>query len=579
MLSICDENRTTHNILFSYDIWNDDIDKEIDSINKLNEKYKNDFILHIAITRATVPNDVYENIVEESNTYIKTISDREKRDVYNSYFAIHELSIEREHNYNAWADSIFRKFLESTYLIYKEILCKKYNFNNVGKNFLQTNIGIGNYPYAMRRAISFEKKRIENELKKAVESCDGKVETILDLNCLGGLYGMRLSKYAKKIVCIDTCKDVLNSIKETIEKYNELLPENNIRNVKYGLLREDSYDILMDKQDELKADCIIMGLGTLSYIEDPKLFISQIANYIKKDGFIFISCYNADSLSIKLGKYENLNYRYDPYRKCFVYSNEKINMSIPVHLYTLAQFKRILLKYFDVNGEAIWSYPTLVSIFQESNYANGIEVIKEMDKKCAVYQYPAVDHGNYNMAILKKQQTNYVIDIYQKVIDTIHEKNIKYKSVYHDPIMSSEDLNKLKKLKEEHVFITSNNFIKTLILIDSYNAPYTYYMIILPAKKKFQIENLRKYYKIQKREKAFDVAYNKGEIHACDESDLIKMGITLGSVSPFSYPALHSLLKPDHDIVLVYDCSIIGLPYEYIYTYSGKNNMSFEIKK
>lgn len=288
---------------------------------------------------------------------------------------------------------------------------------------------------------------------------NGTVDLIIDLNCIGGLYGLRLYRYAKRILCIDASVKTTEAIKHTISAYNKATPERGIANVETELFRDDTCDILTNQNLTEKADCIIVGLGTMSYVKSPELLLRKIGTWLKKDGVIFLSCYNQESLSVQLKKYENLNYEYDTYHKRFVYGRNKINIPVPVKMFSFSEFINIIIKYFDFDGQTMWSYPVISSIFPVSEYHQGIDIIKEVDKASVAYSQYRLANGNYNMIIAGQYQSQYKSDLYIRTKSAMMDAKIEYKVVQHLAFVSRKTL--LEELREKGIMIF-RNFIKTV---------------------------------------------------------------------------------------------------------------------
>lgn len=111
---------------------------------------------------------------------------------------------------------------------------------------------------------------------------NGKLALIMDLNCIGGLYGLRLQRYAKQVLCVDASVRTIDAIKRTIKMYNKDAQDREIVNVETEWFRDDTSDILTNQNLTEKADCIIIGLGTMSYTKSPELLLRKIGTWLKK---------------------------------------------------------------------------------------------------------------------------------------------------------------------------------------------------------------------------------------------------------------------------------------------------------
>lgn len=570
LISVNEPGKEIPPIIFSYLDNCRDLEKEEESLRQFNSENKREYLLHISVTLAAVNNKNYLRFLRFYNVYLKEIQgeDFEINAISSAYFYFKDSAYPAiEYEMNRRAEIVFRKFLDSSYLIYKEILCSKYDATDVNSNFFQSNLGIGNYPYAMRRAISFEKKQIENKIKEIQKLSNNKFDLLIDLNCLGGLYGLRLSKYAKQVLCVDASNKTLQAIKHTIVRYNKKDKDNMIANVQTELFREDSCDILTNQNLAEKADCIIIGLGTMSYIKSPELLLRKIGTWLKKDGVIFLSCYNQESLSVKLKRYENLYYEYDPYHKRFVYAREKINIPVPIRMYTFSAFKNTIISHFDFETQTTWSYPILSSIFSINEYDKAFEVIKEVDKVSAMHSQYKLASGNYNMIMARNHQNVITSDLYMKTKSAMMNDGIMYQAIQHQGFVSRKTL--FEVLREKGI-TNFHNFIKSIIINDFSNPQeILYYMIILPLGNRFKWDYLKLYYTKKSRE------FRNTKVRFCTERELRNMGFAIGCICPFAY----SVLKEKYHLELIYDYSINDLPYDMVYTYSGRNDITLELKR
>lgn len=534
------------------------------------DQYQTDYLLHIAITLMDAADSRYKKVLHDLHVYLKTVQFEKYNicSINNKYVCLYfddpqNYYMERE--INIFAEILFNKYQESEYLIYKEIMCHKHGAPHADVKFFQTHLGIGNYPYAMRRAISFEKNAIETALKKMQEIRKNKIDLLIDLNCLGGLYGLRLYQYCKSVLCIDASSAVLDAITQIISTYNQNSESHETIIASTELFRDETCDILSNQNLFQKADCIVMGLGTMSFVESPDTLLRKIANWLKPDGCIFVSGYNAESLSIQINKYENLNYEYDFYNKRFVYRHKAINIPVSVKLYTFAEFRKMVMNYFDIKGDAIWSYPTICSVFPTNEFDSEIEIIKEVDKASALHKRYQLTRGNYNMILAGQYQNADTSRLYQETKDAIIDCGLNYQEINHHPFASS---NELKKVLYNKGIVTSKSFIKTLLLKDISDMHKTkYYMVLLPFEQKFEPKLLEEHYCKNTRE------YKGSKIKLCNYKDLRNMDLTIGSVCPFSY----LILQNAYPFELIYNKEILDARQNIIYTYSGRLDMTYSM--
>lgn len=531
-------------------------------------KHQTDCLLHIAVTLMGAEDARYKRNLNNLHVYLKTIRPEEYNisTISNKYVCLDPKNYIMEREANILAEILFNKYLESEYLIYKEILCYKHGTPNADVKFFQTHLGIGNYPYAMRRAISFEKKVIENALLEMQTVRNNKIDLLIDLNCLGGLYGLRLYRYCKSVLCIDASSAVLKAITEIISTYNQNNEGQEAIIASTELFRDETCDILSNQNLFQKADCIVMGLGTMSFVKSPDILLRKIASWLKPDGCIFISGYNSESLSIKKKIYENLNYEFDSHKKRFLYGHKAINIPVSVNLYTFSEFRKLVMNYFDIKGESMWSYPTICSIFPSNEWDSEIEIIKEVDKASALHKHYQLTKGNYNMILASQYQDPNMSELYQKTKDIMMDLGLNYREINHSPFASPNELK--KELYSKNILI-SGSFIKTLLLKDISDIhAVKYYMVLLSFDQKFHQKLLEEHY----RRKSYE--YRSNKIKFCDYKDLREMKLTIGSICPFSYKILQEM---NYTIELIYNKELLATHRDTIYTYSGRIDLTYSI--
>lgn len=566
------EEADSISVVFSYVYALEDIGEIEKKLREKGFQKKEKVICQVFFTIKEVSDEEYERILSVYGVYLKRISRNDlKERVVNDGFV--SLSSETDANtlqkLNLVADVLYRQIVDSFYLVYKEVVCCQYSYTNINESFFQSNAGIGEYPYAVRRAISFEKNLIESVLKKKTDNGKKKMDLLIDLNCLGGIYGVRLNQYASAVICADTSKRAIETLQETVNQYNRRKSSQNpgIVNIETELMREDTYEILGSRNLREKVDCIILGLGSFSHVKNPDLFMKKIGYWLKKDGHILISSYNADALSILLKRYDNLNYWYDSYNHRFIYNKGQIELPMPMKLYTFRELRQIISKYFEVQEDTFRSYPVISSVFSSEPYQRGMDIIKEVDKASASYSHQQLAYGDYNMIGAVKYPSRELNEGCLEESRAQLKAGIEYKTIHHAAFVSSDTM--VKCLANKGIYI-EDNFIKTVIIKDDIDRSQIHYLfVVLPWHKKVNLIMLQEYY----REREYK--YNKNRVSLCTEKDLRKIGFNVGSISPFSY----SILKRSLDIKLIFDRCIRDISEEIIYTYTGQCSSTYKIRK
>lgn len=291
---------------------------------------------------------------------------------------------------NRIAKVIFDKIVEYSYLIYKHFLC-------VYTKEVWLTEGNLKYPRAMWDAIVFERGILMDIIEGFLE----KPELIMDFNCLGGLQGVHLFRHCNKIVCMDACQKVLDGIEEQIDRYtrSEKDPYARISNIETKRLRVDMSDILDNEDYYGKVDMILMGLGAASLYQEIPDFYHKLKLLLKEDGHMVISCYNQNSLSIQLHRYDQSGFVYDEHKNCMIFHDHDFMMPVPVRLYTAEEFQADIQEKAGMEIAGVWSYPTLTGVIagNDPEMERYWDMITELDREGSLAVQGKITCGLYNI--------------------------------------------------------------------------------------------------------------------------------------------------------------------------------------
>lgn len=557
-------------VLLSYNLRQEENGIIIEKFKKINNIYQ-DMVCHIALMVDCVQNEEYRTYVREYQTYIVKIENNDitKVDVCKLYLNIAAtLASEQLLQYSKTAEMILNKWISKSYLIYKELMCYEYKWEPL-RHFFETNSGIGKYPYAMRRAISFEKKQLEKELAMLEKQRGKKIDLLVDLNAVNTSCAVRLYQYASKVLCFDTSERAIDLMQEIINEYNAEKNEMNpgIQNVEFGLLRGEFLEPVEDIDLTGKVDCIVLGLGSFSFIKNTDEVLRKIQRWLKEDGFVFLSAYNANALSVMMNRYVNMNYQYDEKNSRFIFERRTCTWPVPVRMHTFHGMLMMGLRYFSCDSEKSWSYPVLTSVFSDEDSTIGMEIIKEVDKTSALFSHQKLSYGIYNIMKLTPYSKSGNIEYYTKMKQKLQNIGLSYKMIEHAEYYSQESLCQVLKVNGIEV---TNNFIKCIMIVEKGEQnTKKYIMILLSLRNRLNMKALKTYYE------RLGQRFHANKVKFCSGKELADIGLPVGSISPYSY----LVLREEREVELLYDSSIIRLPYDILYTYSGNCTGTFEIGK
>lgn len=113
----------------------------------------------------------------------------------------------------------------------------------------------------------------------------------LELGCATGLMTNMLLPFCQRLDIVDASKEYIELVKKKLaEAYPERQQDINFYNCFFE-----------EHKPEKKYDAIMVA-GVLPAIDKPEDFLRHISEWLKEDGFIFITSHNAFSLHRRLGK-------------------------------------------------------------------------------------------------------------------------------------------------------------------------------------------------------------------------------------------------------------------------------------
>jgi 2-polyprenyl-3-methyl-5-hydroxy-6-metoxy-1,4-benzoquinol methylase len=122
-------------------------------------------------------------------------------------------------------------------------------------------------------------------IKTILDHCKGKQRTLLDLGCSYGRIARALSSHFKRIVAVDGSEELITIAKK----------ENSAKNISYQV------SLVEDLNLKEKFDVVLLSF-ILEHAAGPKGILKKAAQFLKKNGTLFVMVPNAESLHRRVGK-------------------------------------------------------------------------------------------------------------------------------------------------------------------------------------------------------------------------------------------------------------------------------------
>lgn len=555
-----------------------------------------DNVLSIIFVTKDVKNKEYLDILRQYSTMLISVDafDLQGIDKYSSYVRNNKWTETQEVFFNKMAEFMLKRILEQNYIVLKEILSRNYNKDNLGERYFVSNAGVWEYKYPVRCALDFEKNLIINVAKDIIkkklaaevakdEMKDNSIQEtakdgtrkpnplrILDINLTGGMYGLRLNRFAKQVTCVDTTPGCLKKIEEIIKGYNNgiLETEIEIANVITGYIRPDNFTVLKGTTKNKQYELIILGLGSASFIDNLSSFLRRISSLLTDDGKIVISVYNRNALCKNSLNIENMD---------FIYEEDNVHYrdaswGLYAKNYTCQDIRDIVSKQHVI--EKMYSYPTISSVVSNQQDSRILDNLRKIDIYYAENAESTTTNGQgmYNIVCASKLDQKGIIQCFNDAQLYIRNQEIDVTEIDHQEIYSRQAMYKL--LRDKNI-ILNKNFVKSVLVYDKRNR--ICFWVFLWLEDSFDKNFLISWYEKNNTEHEFSVKH----IKLYREYQLSELKLASGSISPFAYPSVKEIIENERKekIILLYNKEIEKSTERYLYSYSGNLRKTLKMKK
>lgn len=433
---------------------------------------------------------------------------------------------------NLIAERLIKRLRKMFHLVLSEIAAPIYeNFYSQSK-------------IATKKFMEFEEDRLNQLIKKL--KIDGKNKIAIDVGCGTGRHSFALARHFETVYAYDFSPNM-------IDEANKLRRKHDIRNI-FFRVNDFEYERLSDEgQFYGKCDLVVASFGMGSFIEDTSGMLRHFYDWLKPDGYMFISFYNGNSITLNVTP----NWR----DSALAAQIDRENNSLEVHLTPKTQFN-IFCKLFDdgVEGEinrifntyTITTYPMIMALLPNSLLENDFarKAFVAADKTLADHEHKDKRHGYYAIVTACKgeRETNG----YHNVERLLREYSVEYEMLEHGPVLSMEDVKK-------EIGYFPKSMIKTILINNRKTDEFI--VILLQSEKRLNMDQLADLLQV-----------NRYHISFAREKDILRMGFPLGGVAPFGFQNGLTIRKFVDEAIVSHRC-------KWFYTGTGDNRKTLKIKK
>jgi ubiquinone/menaquinone biosynthesis C-methylase UbiE len=391
---------------------------------------------------------------------------------------------------------------------------------------------------ATHEAMEFEEDKLIRLIKRIKPV--GRNKVAIDIGCGTGRHSFVLARHFESVYAYDFSTSM-------IAQANAIKREKDIRNLFFAV-NDFEYEKLTDEDQFYgKCDLILASFGMGSFIEDTAFMLRQFYEWLKPGGYIFLSFYNANAITLNVAPI---------WRETSLAAQiDKENHSLQVNLTPKTQFN-IFCKLFDegvegeinkiFNIETITTYPMIMALLPNSLLENEFAhlTFTAADKTLAEQG----KNGYYATIIASKAHQD--VSGYRNVERLLTQFNAIYEVLEHPPVLSMTEV-------QEAIGYFPNCMIKTVLFN---NRKTKEYIAILVQSEK----------RVDKAQLAQRLGVSPYQIKFATEKEVLQLGFPIGGIAPFGFEA---------EVVKWVDEAILQNPCPWFYTGIGDNRKTLKIRK
>lgn len=434
---------------------------------------------------------------------------------------------------NAVAERLIKRFKKMFHLVLSEVSAAIYN-----KHYAKSKV-------ATSSAMEFEAKKLNTLIRKLHHH--GRCDLAIDVGCGTGRHSFEMAHYFKDVYAYDFSRRM---IEQAIDRKRK---EDN-RNIIFHI-NDFEHEKVADENDFVgKCDLIVASFGMGSFVEETPEMLRRFYHWLKPDGYIFISFYNANAITLNVTP----NWR-DVSLSAQV---DKDKNSLEVSLTPKTRFN-VFCKLFDegtkgeinkiFNVDEIVTYPTIMALLPNSLLENELArkfFIRADEVVSSDEEEPFAQFGYYVTVIAHKAPSS--TNGYDNILSVLRVFQAEYEILEHTPVLSIEDV-------KQAIGYFPDSMIKTIVLRNQKTEEFI--IISVQAEKQIDMERV-----------ALSLDTNINKIRFATEKEVLSIGFPLGGIAPFGFEQRVA-------IVHFLDEDIIHHAGEWLYTRVGDNRKTLKIRK
>ncbi|MEP0921269.1 YbaK/EbsC family protein [Leptolyngbya sp. ST-U4] len=431
---------------------------------------------------------------------------------------------------NVVAERLIKRLKKMFHLVLSEVAAPIYD-----KHYYNTKI-------ATRETMSYEEDLL-NELIRKLRA-ENRGEVAIDVGCGTGRHSFTLYRHFESVYSYDFSPNM-------IAQANSIKREKDIRNIFFSV-NDFEYERLNDEaQFYGRCDLVIASFGMGSFIEDTASMLRRFYEWLKPGGYIFLSFYNANAITLKVTP----NWR----DTALVAQIDKENNSLEVQLTEKTRFN-IFCKLFDegVEGEinkifdikSIVTYPMIMALLPNNMLEDAEASNAFIHADRVLSENPRSQNGYY--AFVTAQKAYREVNGYINVERILKQYQAEYSVEEHEPVLSMEEV-------KQQIGYFPNCMIKTIVFNNRKTGEFI--VILLQSEKR-----------INKSQVAAQLRVSPHHLKFATEKEVLELGFPIGGIAPFGFQATTPLLT-------FVDAAIVGHSCEWFYTGIGDNRKTLKIRK
>jgi 2-polyprenyl-3-methyl-5-hydroxy-6-metoxy-1,4-benzoquinol methylase len=507
------------------------------SLRKLQDKDNIDRI--ILWSTVTVDQYILENLktinIDLIFVHIPPLDEVRKARTVTYFVPIEGGDLDYSLRINWIAEKLIKRLKKMFHLVLSEVSAAIYD-QHYGKTKIATHA-----------AMEFEERQLTKLLKRFQKAKTPR-DLAIDIGCGTGRHSFPLARFFDEVYAYDFSPRM-------IKEANDRKRRDDITNIIFSV-NDFEYEKFLEENDLCgMCDLIVASFGMGSYIEETPEMLRRFYNWLKPDGYVFLSFYNANSITLNVTP----NWR----DVSLTAQVDKENQSLEVSLTPKTRFN-IFCKLFDegTRGEInkifdideIVTYPTIMALLPNSLMESELarDFFERVDEVIARDHESHFAQLGYYVTVIA-QKVDRITNSYLNLQQILHQHGAEYELLDHAPVLSVEDVRR-------EIGNWPGCIIKTIIFKNVKTDQFI--AVSVPAEKQ-----------VDKAKIAQEFGIGSNKIKFATEKEVLKLGFPVGGVAPFGFEQ-----NDEVQIISYLDAAIAQQSCDWFYTGAGDNRKTLKIR-